>query len=69
MRIQSNLFQFWYLTYNNNMENTGIQNNEYQTILKVKKTIKNQIIFNIAELLKVENYTHKFYKYLVYMSG
>lgn len=37
MRIQSNLFQFWYLTYNNYMENTGIQNNEYQTILKVKK--------------------------------
>lgn len=29
MRIQSNLFQFWYLTYNNNMEITGIQNNEY----------------------------------------
>lgn len=35
MHIQSNLFKFWYLTYS--MENTGIQNNEYQAILKIKK--------------------------------
>lgn len=47
------------------MENTGIQNNEYQTLLKIKKNIKNQIIFNIAELVKVENYTHIFYKYFI----
>lgn len=47
---QSNLFQFWCLTYN--MENTGTLNNEYQMILKIKKIITDQIIFNIAELVR-----------------
>lgn len=34
MYIQSDLFQFLYFTYN--MENNGIQNNEYRRILKLK---------------------------------
>lgn len=37
MHIQSNSFKFWYLTYS--VENTGIRN-EYQIILKIKKTHK-----------------------------
>lgn len=63
MHIQSNLFQFLYFTYN--MENTGIQNNEYQTILKLKIHKKNQMIFDTAELVKVGNRNHIFYKYFI----
>lgn len=63
MYIQSNLFQFLYFTYN--MENNGIQNNEYRRILKLKIHKKKQMIFDTAELVKVGNHTHIFYKYFI----